>query len=33
MMPEKATVDFLHKAKNARELAVEDIRDAFCRFL
>lgn len=29
MMPEKATVDFLQKAKNARELAVEDIRDAF----
>src|SRR5699024_5455376 len=29
MMPEKATVDFLQKAKSARELAVEDIRDAF----
>ncbi|MFB9817001.1 helix-turn-helix domain-containing protein [Paeniglutamicibacter sulfureus] len=29
MMPEKATVDFLQHAKSARELAVEDIRDAF----
>ncbi|WP_264667572.1 helix-turn-helix transcriptional regulator [Arthrobacter sp. VKM Ac-2550] len=29
MMPEKATVDFLQQAKNAKELAVEDIRDAF----
>ena len=29
MMPEKATVDFLQHAKSAREIAVEDIRDAF----
>ncbi|TLK54686.1 helix-turn-helix domain-containing protein [Glutamicibacter sp. V16R2B1] len=29
MMPEKATVDFLQRAKEAREIAVEDIRDAF----
>lgn len=29
MMPEKATVDFLRKAKESREIAVEDIRDAF----
>ncbi|WP_313812879.1 helix-turn-helix domain-containing protein [Glutamicibacter sp.] len=29
MMPEKETTDFLHQAKKERELAVEDIRDAF----
>ncbi|GAA5226340.1 helix-turn-helix domain-containing protein [Paeniglutamicibacter antarcticus] len=29
MMPQKATVEFLQRAKSARELAVEDIRDAF----
>ena len=29
MMPEKETTTFLQRAKNERELAVEDIRDAF----
>lgn len=29
MMPQKATVEYLQRAKNAKELAVEDIRDAF----
>lgn len=29
MMPEAATVDFLQAAKSRKELAVEDIRDAF----
>jgi predicted transcriptional regulator/DNA-binding XRE family transcriptional regulator len=29
MLPEKATVEFLQKAKQAKEIAVEDIRDAF----
>ena len=29
MLPEQATVDFLQKAKQAKEIAVEDIRDAF----
>nr|WP_125610151.1 helix-turn-helix transcriptional regulator [Specibacter cremeus] len=29
LMPERATVDFLKKAKAAKELAIEDIRDAF----
>jgi len=29
LMPERATVDFLKEAKAAKELAIEDIRDAF----
>ena len=29
LMPEQATVEFLQKAKAAKEIAVEDIRDAF----
>ncbi|WP_248762914.1 XRE family transcriptional regulator [Pseudarthrobacter sp. SSS035] len=29
LLPEQATVDFLQKAKAAKEIAVEDIRDAF----
>lgn len=29
LMPEHATVDFLKEAKSAKELAIEDIRDAF----
>ncbi len=29
LLPEQATVDFLQKAKSAKEIAVEDIRDAF----
>ncbi|WP_147103444.1 helix-turn-helix domain-containing protein [Nesterenkonia populi] len=29
LMPEKATTDFLNQAKQAKELAIEDIRDAF----
>nr|WP_231700821.1 helix-turn-helix transcriptional regulator [Arthrobacter sp. zg-Y750] len=29
LLPEKATVDFLQRAKAAKEIAVEDIRDAF----
>ena len=29
MLPEQATVEFLQKAKHAKEIAVEDIRDAF----
>lgn len=29
MLPEQATVDFLQRAKQAKELAVEDLRDAF----
>jgi len=29
LMPEHATVDFLKEAKTAKELAIEDIRDAF----
>ena len=29
LLPEQATVDFLQKAKTAKEIAVEDIRDAF----
>ncbi|GAA1415103.1 DNA-binding protein [Glutamicibacter uratoxydans] len=29
MMPEKTTVDFLQRAKAERQLAVEDLRDAF----
>lgn len=29
MMPEKSTVDYLRRAKNNRELAIEDLRDAF----
>jgi predicted transcriptional regulator len=29
MLPETATVDFLQRAKAAKEIAVEDIRDAF----
>ncbi|MHC6175364.1 helix-turn-helix domain-containing protein [Glutamicibacter sp. X7] len=29
MMPEKETAAFLHRAKDERELAVEDLRDAF----
>ncbi|MFD1211499.1 helix-turn-helix domain-containing protein [Arthrobacter sp. GCM10027362] len=29
LMPEHATVDFLQKAKAAKELAIEDLRDAF----
>jgi predicted transcriptional regulator len=29
MLPEQATVDFLQKAKQAKEIAVEDVRDAF----
>ncbi|MBB2995216.1 putative transcriptional regulator/DNA-binding XRE family transcriptional regulator [Paeniglutamicibacter cryotolerans] len=28
-MPEKATVDFLARAKSRKELAIEDVRDAF----
>ena len=29
LLPEQATVEFLQKAKQAKEIAVEDIRDAF----
>ncbi|MFS0718717.1 helix-turn-helix domain-containing protein [Arthrobacter sp. 1P04PC] len=29
LLPEKATVEFLQRAKQAKEIAVEDIRDAF----
>ena len=29
LLPEQATVEFLQKAKAAKEIAVEDIRDAF----
>ncbi|WP_091608360.1 helix-turn-helix domain-containing protein [Arthrobacter koreensis] len=29
LLPEKATVEFLQRAKTAKEIAVEDIRDAF----
>lgn len=29
LLPEQATVEFLQKAKSAKEIAVEDIRDAF----
>ncbi|SER06348.1 helix-turn-helix transcriptional regulator [Arthrobacter sp. OV608] len=29
LLPEQATVEFLQKAKTAKEIAVEDIRDAF----
>ncbi|GAA2174809.1 short-chain fatty acyl-CoA regulator family protein [Arthrobacter parietis] len=29
LLPEKATVDFLQTAKSAKEIAVEDVRDAF----